>query len=444
MEKSKFVALKERLKPMKNIMSVLTLLMSLSMSPIAFCWEEAGHYYSVQYLLTMYDGWKNLNLPKEDINIISFCTQLPDEASELDAANLYFALRLLKVRDTDFTNEVFTVEQISHGLTGGNSTILREVAERTIKKIIEDLNARPQIQHEQMITRACALGFALHLYGDSFAHRDLDNESKMYPTGRGHGLAAVTNPDHPLLDKRRDPWKQYMQDMALLLKGTLPKNSSLQQANDTYWDRTVKSFDEVAKLSRENSLYWGSDDYCQAITYFNRDDAERICDYALIFILERDLMGQAFSIFGKMERAESKPASKQSSDGYFANWPDSPTPGSVELPLTNPIIIPPVEVHELDPCEVYVQQTFDQGAITFRPDCRETWKYFKKTVSDAWQGKLGSNSRISSDVTYYKNPAYREQIDFSDADIFSRKIFSARKPIVKVENMDKKFYELNE
>jgi hypothetical protein len=73
-------------------------------------------------------------------------------------------------------------------------------------------------------TALCALGFALHLYGDAFSHRRLDDPRVMYPPGRGHA-GDLHRPDYILYEPtagshlRAGAWRDHLLAAGALLGG---------------------------------------------------------------------------------------------------------------------------------------------------------------------------------------------------------------------------------
>jgi hypothetical protein len=56
-------------------------------------------------------------------------------------------------------------------------------AKSTLRALLEDLETGTKEEHA---SRVCAAGFAIHLLGDSFAHRRLSTPAQMYAPGMGH------------------------------------------------------------------------------------------------------------------------------------------------------------------------------------------------------------------------------------------------------------------
>lgn len=147
-------------------------------------------------------------LPQE-ATVVAFCAQLPDQSSDMDAIVLMQAAaesspsQTASLVDNPLTaspqateiRRMITVQQLVHGLTGGDTSLVRSIAISSLQALATSAHKKPTPADEG--STLCALGFALHLYGDSYAHSTLDDPTKMYPTGLGHAK-DLTYPDKPL------------------------------------------------------------------------------------------------------------------------------------------------------------------------------------------------------------------------------------------------------
>lgn len=166
--------------------------------------EQAGHFYTISMAASMLQP----PLTESQALFVSFCTQLPDHAADLSATGAYALVRkdwkspgalvrwLRKNEaDSEGIRRMVTVQQLVHGLTGGTASAVRDVAGRTVQTL------RQQATRTDSFANWCAVGFALHLYGDSFAHRVMgdpgDDPDKVYSTGQGHAW-HLHYPDWPL------------------------------------------------------------------------------------------------------------------------------------------------------------------------------------------------------------------------------------------------------
>ena len=167
---------------------------------------HVDHYYGTRYVL---DG---AAAPMPGDALVAVCSQLPDEAAELSAVEVY--QRLMKNHPLDYASwagrrsgpagtvgRMVTIQHLLHGLTGGRAEAVRAVAARVVVDTREALRRAPADPKAQADAR-CAFGFALHLLEDSFSHARLHNPRRMYATGVGH-LFDGTAPDLPLYSKER-------------------------------------------------------------------------------------------------------------------------------------------------------------------------------------------------------------------------------------------------
>lgn len=211
------------------------------------CWDFQGHYYTIL--------WASLaaGLSLDDAARTSFFAQMPDQVDELDAIAAAFAwggrfgkslpasleAKSLQVvayvspqmrhyltqnpwiveywqkQSDEYIDEMvaeWTIQTGLHGLTGRNAE--DETARRL--KILDGLN------HQSF-----EFGLGLHPYGDSFAHRDMDHSTTMYPpplghlTEKGYQIARKDYKDSPHdpdnIHKRPQLYKAYGMDLYDLL-----------------------------------------------------------------------------------------------------------------------------------------------------------------------------------------------------------------------------------
>ena len=176
-------------------------------------WGPAGHYYTV-YATALAAGVA----PSQAFRY-AFFAQIADQVIELDATfrGIHFllspssvpaALGIQVARDTDATTTTAApwmkdlwVQEGLHTLTGrpsGHETNLR-------RGILE-----------ASLDDALRGGLALHAYGDSYAHRDLENPGLMYTPGAGHGVEGPWHdkwhwPDY--VNRRPDLYRSYVTNM---------------------------------------------------------------------------------------------------------------------------------------------------------------------------------------------------------------------------------------
>ncbi len=179
----------------------------------AYRWDE--HYYTVRLAFGAREGGE----------VAAMCAQLADEAPELNAIAVY--RRLMKhpldyaawtfsgAGPNETVGRMVTIQQILHGLTGGSPEAVRAIAVETAKTL--GAKASAEKDPSKRADAQCALGFALHLFGDSFAHTRIKNTTKMYATGLGHFFDATT-PDQPLSSPTRmEQWREYLAEAPTLI-----------------------------------------------------------------------------------------------------------------------------------------------------------------------------------------------------------------------------------
>jgi len=189
-------------------------LLALLLPCASAAYQREDHYYTVRLALQAaaptFDGEA----------LVAVCSQLPDEAPELSAIDVYRRLMTHPVDysrwvvanrgPADTVGRMVTIQQLQHGLTGGWPPAVREVSRRVIQDILEERRAVPSGDLGARADAACALGFAFHLYGDAFSHQMLKNPDKMYHAGIGHLFDSVL-PDLPLVSLARfELWKGYV------------------------------------------------------------------------------------------------------------------------------------------------------------------------------------------------------------------------------------------
>jgi hypothetical protein len=173
-------------------------------------YQEAGHYYTVALL-----AYRLIPpMTDSDAHLIAFCAQLPDQSSDLDAVVVYETalthspFSWLSWAATDAAGSVdvrrmITVQQLLHGLTGGSADAVQRVAVQTVRELRRKVSPAAEAGDAgQRGAALCALGLALHLFGDSFAHQVMGDPgtadpNRVYPTGRGHAW-DLHSPDLPL------------------------------------------------------------------------------------------------------------------------------------------------------------------------------------------------------------------------------------------------------
>jgi hypothetical protein len=147
-------------------------------------YSEAGHYYTVYYLLLA------AGAQTSDAAEMAFYCQMPDQVIEFDALNAgydYLARvadntpgDYLKMDDRIVPGASFErdidIEKGLHCLTGGQSA--PETSYRAANLI-------------KLGIGTIGFGIGLHSYGDSFAHRQINNDVLMYEAPIGHGVEII-------------------------------------------------------------------------------------------------------------------------------------------------------------------------------------------------------------------------------------------------------------
>jgi len=187
----------------------------------AGAYMQAGHFRSISLVvdltLNRVPG-ETVPFSPEEERLVAFCAQLPDLSIDLDASATYASmLRRRSIMQKWWgwgvnddlgdarVRRMFAVQQVQHVLTGGNAEVVESIATSVLRRKFWDVQAATG---EARGAALCALGFAFHMYGDSFAHRYLPGQphslrDEMYPTGRGHALIHGNAPDYPPCDRAR-------------------------------------------------------------------------------------------------------------------------------------------------------------------------------------------------------------------------------------------------
>jgi hypothetical protein len=198
------------------------LFIALSWRP-AKAYQVAGHFYSIVSELGLQD---RAALPFTDtqMRVISFCAELPDLAKEFDAITTRAEIPLWAnvtwgVFSACWSNGVrhmVTTQHYLHALTGLPHDVTLAAGKRTLSHLRGLVDANPR-----SMEAACALGFATHMLGDSFAHERMDHSGYQYDTGLGH-FRDDTRPDHPLVTgERLQMWQHYLAEAGTNLRMAL-------------------------------------------------------------------------------------------------------------------------------------------------------------------------------------------------------------------------------
>ncbi len=171
-----------------------------------FAYNDDGHFYTAVSV-------ENSRLPafKDKIRdaavLMGLCAELPDLSKEYDAVSLRGRL-LASVQGSlwgGFSScwgedvcHMVTVHHYLHGLTDGDAEAVTAAAIATLQALVPHGGGVAELEPNHV----CAAGFAIHLLGDSFAHRRLREPTRMYPPGLGH-FRDDHNPDFILYNETR-------------------------------------------------------------------------------------------------------------------------------------------------------------------------------------------------------------------------------------------------
>jgi hypothetical protein len=215
----------------------LGILAGLVQPSSADAYEEGGHFYTVAVALSGLNPQPPLT--SDQLRVVEFCSYLPDESEEFNAVTTYYAMPWSGVFgwwNWDSTDpqvrRMVMVQQQLHALTGSNSIATTQLAEHLVRKVAGQLTGTTGGPNPNQL---CELGFALHYYGDSVAHRKLSDGNTLYETGWGHGW-NFAYPDYPLFDtdpvkyKRADNWNKANKSLlSTLFPGTaIPNNIAMK------------------------------------------------------------------------------------------------------------------------------------------------------------------------------------------------------------------------
>jgi hypothetical protein len=156
-------------------------------------------------------------LQRPDVaRLVAFCTQLPDQTLEYDAIQV--VNHAAHLGDAQARQWLQWVQQDLHALTGGDVATMRHCAQT----IVNAAHNAVRDSHGDDPNDVCALGFAVHLFGDAYAHFGFDGKGKLYSSPFGH-MTDYHEPDLPFYEpKTRVPnWLEY----ASRLRGAKPRVS---------------------------------------------------------------------------------------------------------------------------------------------------------------------------------------------------------------------------
>lgn len=240
---------------------ILCLVMLATASPAA-AYDKAGHFFSVANMLV-----RAMPNHLDAAHVAAFCVQLPDEAREIDAAAQARTAAWQEpaaftrwLRRGDWNNPAIQrmalVQTLLHVLNGtADIQQLQDEALALVKKLAE--MAKGALGKPNQNAALCAMGLAIHAYGDSFAHVDMaDGGKKMYGTGLGH-FKHMHYPDYPLCeglngffalnrhctvapiaqgsqDRRAAGWSRYHDQLQETVHAAFDRDAPLNKATGAY------------------------------------------------------------------------------------------------------------------------------------------------------------------------------------------------------------------
>lgn len=206
---------------------------------IVVAYDNTVHYYTTEIVMRHIAP----DITEVENRIVAFCAQLPDETTEYDALSQYRRLASLEtwnyfkwaradlgspemaavIDSSCAVREMVTVQQLLHGLTGGDAGELLSSAEQILIALADNVEWGSDTADEN--NQLCAIGFAVHLLGDARAHRKLGSSSAnsagtMYGTGSGH-FSDKTRPDKILQSETGiDGWVDYKNHIPSSMPGS--------------------------------------------------------------------------------------------------------------------------------------------------------------------------------------------------------------------------------
>ncbi|MBF0611435.1 MAG: hypothetical protein HQL55_09965 [Magnetococcales bacterium] len=225
--------------------------------PNVHAYNEAGHYFT---LIALYESTLSDDIPEQSLSefkLEAFCAQLPDLAKEFDAItqrilvleslsdNLWGLLGRCKT-DQGLSSHMVATHNYLHGLSGAPALPVRLASKQIIDQLTDEL-AQKGLTKGERSNLICARGFALHLFGDSFAHVKLRNghkkwfsgllstpaETEMYDVGLGHTRDSVAPDYFSEHEVDANMWSQYVRDVSAIVAPGADVNRviSIQKCN---------------------------------------------------------------------------------------------------------------------------------------------------------------------------------------------------------------------
>jgi len=149
-------------------------------------YAEAGHYYTTLIVA------EAVGFSARDAMTLAFFSQLPDEVDEFDAIEL----RKGDLFGGELGESIGVLQPFLHALL---SSGISETETNLTRKAL--LNSRDDLQ---------AAGLLIHRLGDTFSHRQINDERYLYSTGNGHGGDGA-EPD--IIQRRPELYQEYVRNL---------------------------------------------------------------------------------------------------------------------------------------------------------------------------------------------------------------------------------------
>jgi hypothetical protein len=215
------------------ILCALLLAPAALFAPSAWPYNDTVHFFTTATIM----GYISPSVTDQQMRVVAFCAQLPDETLKLDAMKQYQNLRstagfatYLKWARADFgsdamseviaasppVREMITVQQLLHGLNGGSGIVTLTTADAILDELADRVEWGTDAPGK--FADLCSVGLAVHLLGDAIAHRrlgsgDIEAVGEMYPTGWGHA-SDLKRPDRILTSATKlTGWQRYNEEI---------------------------------------------------------------------------------------------------------------------------------------------------------------------------------------------------------------------------------------
>lgn len=213
----------------------------------AWGFDNSGHHYT--HVAILNGGYTTV--VDHSLLVQSFCAVLPDLAYELDAV----VQRARVFNDSDerggwawFGNcatkvcaHMVATQFYLHALTGTSTEGIRKAAVAMIHDLEQKINKleSESAPKQEVVNALCARGFAIHLFGDTFAHARLDKGAELYELGTGHGKVLPDNhaPDY-VFSREQQHWVAWVKDLGGNLGVAEALTVKLQQLAPVQANRT--------------------------------------------------------------------------------------------------------------------------------------------------------------------------------------------------------------